>query len=172
MPHFHLSVQSGDDLILKRMKRRHARSHTLAFIARVRAARPDASFGADLIAGFPTESEEMFENTLRLVDEAGFAFCHVFPFSPRPGTPAAKMPATPGAVIRERAARLRAAGAAAKARHLQGLVGQERVLLMERGGVGRTPCFTPARLAAVAHGTFIRARLTGVAGDMLTAEAA
>src|SRR6185312_714923 len=89
MPHFHLSAQSGDDLILKRMKRRHARADTLAFIARVRSLRPEASFGADLIAGFPTESEAMFDNTLRLVDEAGFASCHVFAFSPRPGTPAA-----------------------------------------------------------------------------------
>jgi threonylcarbamoyladenosine tRNA methylthiotransferase MtaB len=106
------------------------------------------------------------------VDEAGFAFCHVFPFSPRPGTPAARMPATPGAVIKERAARLRAAGAAAKARHLQGLVGQERLLLMERGGVGRTPCFTLARLDNAAHGTFVRARFTGVADGILTAERA
>jgi threonylcarbamoyladenosine tRNA methylthiotransferase MtaB len=172
MPHFHLSAQSGDDMILKRMKRRHARADTLDFVARVRAARPDAVFGADLIAGFPTETDEMFANTLRLVQEAGFSVLHVFPFSPRPGTPAAKMPPVPGAVIKERAARLRAAGAAAKARHLAGLVGQQKVLLMERGGIGRTPCFTPARLNGVPHGTFIRARLTGVADDILIAEAA
>jgi threonylcarbamoyladenosine tRNA methylthiotransferase MtaB len=172
MPHFHLSAQSGDDLILKRMKRRHARADTLAFVARVRAARPDAVFGADLIAGFPTESDAMFDNTLRLVDEAGFSFLHVFPFSPRPGTPAARMPPVPGAVVRERAARLRAAGAAAKTRHLQSLVGRRTQLLMERGGIGRMPCFTPARLDGVPHGTFVRARLTGIANDMLIAEPA
>jgi threonylcarbamoyladenosine tRNA methylthiotransferase MtaB len=172
MPHFHLSVQSGDDMILKRMKRRHTRTDTLDFIARVRAVRPEASFGADLIAGFPTESEAMFGNTLRLVEEAGFAFCHVFPFSPRPGTPAAKMPALPGAVVKARAARLRQAGVAAKARHLAALVGQERMLLMERGGIGRTPCFTPAKLDGVAHGQFIKARFTGIAGDVLMAQAA
>jgi threonylcarbamoyladenosine tRNA methylthiotransferase MtaB len=172
MPHFHLSVQSGDDLILKRMKRRHKRGDTLAFVARVRAARPEASFGADLIAGFPTESEAMFENTLRLVEEAGFAFLHVFPFSPRPGTAAAKMPPVPGAVIKERAARLRAAGDAARTRHLQTLIGQERTLLMERGGTGRTPCFTTARLDGVEHGRFVRARFTGIANDVLIAELA
>ena len=172
MPHLHLSVQSGDDMILKRMKRRHTRADTLAFIARVRGLRPDAVFGADLIAGFPTETEAMFQNTLRLVGEAGFSALHVFPFSPRPGTPAAKMPPVPGAVIKERAARLRDAGAAAKARHLQGLVGQEKTLLMERGGIGRTPCFTPARLDGISHGRFVHARLTGIAGDTLIAELA
>jgi len=170
MPHFHLSVQSGDDMILKRMKRRHARADTLAFVSRVRAARPDAVFGADLIAGFPTETEAMFQNTLKLVEEAGFSILHVFPFSPRPGTPAAKMPPVPGVVIKERAARLRQAGAAARLRQLQGLVGGEHELLMERGGVGRTPCFTPARLDGVPHNQFVRARFTGVANDMLLAE--
>jgi threonylcarbamoyladenosine tRNA methylthiotransferase MtaB len=138
----------------------------------VRSLRPDAVFGADLIAGFPTESDAMFENTLRLVDEAGFSFLHVFPFSPRPGTPAAKMPPVSGAVIKERASRLRAAGAAAKARHLQSLVGHQTQLLMERGGNGRMPCFTPAKLDGVPHGTFVRARLTGVINDTLIAEPA
>jgi len=195
MPHFHLSVQSGDDMILKRMKRRHARADTLAFIARVRQARPGAVFGADLIAGFPTETEAMFQNTLTLVEEAGFSVLHVFPYSSRPGTPAAKMPPVPGALIKERAARLRQAGARARMRHLQSLVGRENELLMERGGIGRTPCFTPARfftpsalrIASAATGnspacadargggwpepgTFIRARFTGVANDMLLAE--
>jgi len=170
MPHFHLSVQSGDDTILKRMKRRHARSHTLAFVARVRAVRPDAVFGADLIAGFPTETEAMFDNTLGLVEEAGFSFLHVFPYSARPGTPAAKMPALPSALVKDRAARLRQAGDAAKARHLQSLLGQRKVLLMERGGIGRTPCFAAARLDGVPHGRFVTARLTGVAGDTLIAE--
>jgi threonylcarbamoyladenosine tRNA methylthiotransferase MtaB len=184
MPHFHLSAQSGDDMILKRMKRRHTRADTLAFIARVRGLRPDAAFGADLIAGFPTETEAMFDNTLRLVEDAGFSALHVFPFSPRPGTPAAKMPPLPGALIKERAARLRQAGEAAKARHLRSLVGRTAQLLMERGGIGRTPCFTPARLVAPCaradargegwprHGTFLEARLTGIAGDTMLAELA
>ena len=172
MPHFHLSVQSGDDMILKRMKRRHTRADTLAFIARVRGLRPDAVFGADLIAGFPTETEAMFDNTLRLVEEAGFGFLHVFTYSARPGTPAAKMPPVPGAVVKERAARLRDAGVAARARHLQSLLGQRKMLLMERGGIGRTPCFTPARLEGVPHGRFVTARLTGVSGDTMIAELA
>ena len=142
MPHFHLSAQSGDDLILKRMKRRHSRADTIAFTARVRALRPDAVFGADLIAGFPTETDAMFQNSLRLIEDAGLSFLHVFPFSPRPGTPAAKMPPVPGAVVKARAAHLRKAGDAARSRHLQSLVGQKKVLLMERGGIGRAPCFT------------------------------
>jgi len=171
MPHFHLSAQSGDDMILKRMKRRHTRADTIAFCDTVRRARPDAVFGADLIAGFPTESAAMFENSLRLVEDAGLSFLHVFPFSPRPGTPAAKMPALPRALVKERAARLRAQGEAARARHLRSLLGQERTLLMERGGVGRSPCFTPARLDA-APGAFVRARFTAIAGGMLIAEAA
>ena len=172
MPHFHLSVQSGDDMILKRMKRRHTRGHTLAFIARIRSLRPEAVFGADLIAGFPTETDTMFDNTLRLVDEAGFSFLHVFAYSARPGTPAAKMPPVPGTIIKERAARLREAGAAARARHLQSLLGQRKLLLMERGGIGRTSCFTPARLDGVPHGRFVTARLTGISGDTMIAELA
>jgi threonylcarbamoyladenosine tRNA methylthiotransferase MtaB len=172
MPHFHLSAQSGDDLILKRMKRRHARADTIAFTRRVRALRPDAVFGADLIAGFPTETDAMFQNSLRLIDEAGLSFLHVFPYSPRPGTPAAKMPPVPGAVVKARAAQLRRAGDQARVRHLQSLVGQRKVLLMERGGIGRAPCFTPARLDGVTPGNFVSVRMTGLAGDMLTAELA
>jgi threonylcarbamoyladenosine tRNA methylthiotransferase MtaB len=172
MPHFHLSAQSGDDMILKRMKRRHTRADTIAFCDRVRAMRPDAVFGADLIAGFPTESDAMFENSLRLVADAGLSFLHVFPFSPRPGTPAAKMPRLPGDTVKARAARLRQAGEEARARHLQSLVGQRKVLLMERGGIGRAPCFTPARLDGVAPGKFVFAQLTGIAGDTLIAELA
>src|SRR6202142_2144477 len=125
MPHFHLSVQSGDDLILKRMKRRHSRRDTIAFCEAVRRLRPGAAFGADLITGFPTETEEMFQNTLKLVDEAGISMLHVFPFSPRKGTPAARMPQLPRAVAKERAARLRAKGVAALAKHFTGLVGRE-----------------------------------------------
>jgi threonylcarbamoyladenosine tRNA methylthiotransferase MtaB len=171
MPHFHLSAQSGDDMILKRMKRRHARADTIAFCDTVRRARPDAVFGADLIAGFPTETEAMFENSVKLVEDAGLSFLHVFPYSARAGTPAARMPALAPAIVKDRAARLRAAGDTARNRHLQALVGQSRTLLMERGGIGRAPCFTPAKLDA-APGTFVQARFTGVAGGMLIAEAA
>jgi threonylcarbamoyladenosine tRNA methylthiotransferase MtaB len=170
MPHFHLSAQSGDDLILKRMKRRHTRADTIRFCDDVRRARPDAVFGADLIAGFPTETEAMFENSAKLVADAGLSFLHVFPFSPRPGTPASKMPPVPGAVVKERAARLRAIGDNARAQHLQSLLGQTRTLLMERGGIGRSPCFTPAKLDA-APGTFVSARFTAIAGDTLIAVA-
>ena len=126
MPHFHLSAQSGDDLILKRMKRRHSRADIIDFCGTVRRVRPDAAFGADLIAGFPTESEAMFENTLSLADEAGLSFLHVFPFSPRQGTPAARMPQLHPAVIKERAAWLRAKGAATEQARLSSLVGTER----------------------------------------------
>lgn len=171
MPHFHLSAQSGDDMILKRMKRRHSRADTIAFCETVRRARPDAVFGADLIAGFPTETEAMFQKSLRLVEDAGLSFLHVFPYSARPGTVAAKMPPVAAGLVKERAARLREAGAAARTRHLRTLLGQERTLLMERGSVGRAPCFTPARLEA-APGTFVRARFTAIANDMLIAEAA
>jgi threonylcarbamoyladenosine tRNA methylthiotransferase MtaB len=171
MPHFHLSAQSGDDLILKRMKRRHSRADTIAFCETVRRARPDAVFGADLIAGFPTETDAMFENSLKLVEDAGFSFLHVFPYSPRPGTPAAKMPPVAGNAVKDRAARLRAAGDAARARHLASLLGQERTLLMERGGVGRSPCFTPAKMDAT-PGSFVRARFMSIANDMLIAVAA
>jgi threonylcarbamoyladenosine tRNA methylthiotransferase MtaB len=171
MPHFHLSAQSGDDMILKRMKRRHSRADTIRFCDEVRRARPDAVFGADLIAGFPTETEAMFQKSLRLVEDAGLSFLHVFPYSARPGTVAAKMPPVAAGLVKERAARLREAGAAARTRHLRTLLGQERTLLMERGSVGRAPCFTPARLEA-APGTFVRARFTAIANDMLIAEAA
>jgi threonylcarbamoyladenosine tRNA methylthiotransferase MtaB len=123
MPYLHLSLQAGDDMILKRMKRRHSRADGLKLIASVRAVRPDVAFGADFIAGFPTETEAMFENTVSLVEEAGLSFLHVFPFSPRPGTPAARMPAVAKAVVKDRAARLRAAGDVALARHLDRQVG-------------------------------------------------
>src|SRR5215217_2100055 len=123
MPYLHLSLQAGDDMILKRMKRRHSRADALRLVEQVRAVRPDTAFGADLIAGFPTETEEAFENTVRLVEEAGLAYCHVFPFSPRPGVPAARMPQVARGVIKARAERLRAAGARALERHLQARVG-------------------------------------------------
>ena len=142
MPYLHLSLQAGDDLILKRMKRRHSRADALKLIAQVRAVRPDTAFGADLIAGFPTETEAMFENTLALVEAADLAFLHVFPFSPRPGTPAARMPQVDKAVAKARAARLRAAGEAALARHLQRQVGRVLMGLVERPGLARADDFT------------------------------
>lgn len=142
MPYLHLSLQAGDDMILKRMKRRHSRADALKLVADVRAVRPDTAFGADLIAGFPTETEEMFENTLALVEEAGLSFLHVFPFSPRPGTPAARMPQLQRPVIKDRAARLRAAGEAALVRHLERQVGRTLMGLVERPGVARAEDFT------------------------------
>ena len=142
MPYLHLSLQAGDDMILKRMKRRHSRADALNLIASVRAVRPETAFGADLIAGFPTETEAMFENTLRLVEDAGLSFLHVFPFSPRPGTPAARMPPVAKAEVKARAARLRAAGDAALGRHLRRQVGRTVTGLVERGGVARAEDFT------------------------------
>jgi threonylcarbamoyladenosine tRNA methylthiotransferase MtaB len=168
MPHFHISAQSGDDMILRRMKRRHSRADTITFCENVRRLRPDAAFSADLIAGFPTESEAMFENSLKLVDDAGISRLHVFPFSPRPQTPAAKMPQLPRTLVKERAARLRAKGEAARTARLDGMIGTRHTLLMERGGIGRTPCFTPVQIAGVPHGTFLPVHVTGRSGDHLT----
>ena len=141
-PHLHLSLQSGDDMILKRMKRRHSREQALDLIGRARAARPDIAFGADFIAGFPTEDEAMFENTVSFVEEAGLSYLHVFPFSARPGTPAARMPAVAGGIVKARAARLRAAGDAALVRHLERQVGRTVPVLIEKPGVGRAADFT------------------------------
>lgn len=142
MPYLHLSLQAGDDMILKRMKRRHSRADALKLVAEVRAVRPDTAFGADLIAGFPTETDQMFANTLRLVEEAELSFLHVFPFSPRPGTPAARMPQLSRPVVKDRAARLRAAGEAALARHLHRQAGRTLSGLVERPGVARAEDFT------------------------------
>lgn len=141
-PYLHLSLQAGDDMILKRMKRRHSRADALNLIAQVRAVRPETAFGADLIAGFPTETDAMFEQTLALVDEAGLSFLHVFPYSPRPGTPAARMPPVARPVVKARAARLRAAGEAALARHLDAQVGRTVGALVERPGLARADDFT------------------------------
>ncbi len=169
MPHFHLSVQSGDDLILKRMKRRHSRADTIEFCGRVRRYRTDAAFGADFIAGFPTESDAMFENSLKLVDEAGLSSLHVFPYSPRPGTPAARLPRLSGDIVRERAARLRHKGEAALAARLEGMRGSVQTVLTERGGIGRAPCFTPVLLeGAHAPGTLRTVTITGRQADRLT----
>jgi threonylcarbamoyladenosine tRNA methylthiotransferase MtaB len=169
MPHLHLSLQAGDDMILKRMKRRHLRDDAIAFCQQVRAVRPDIVFGADVIAGFPTETEAMFENSLRLVEDCGLTWLHVFPFSPRAGTPAARMPAVAGPEIRERAERLRAAGAARVAAHFAGLQGTQARLLMEKPDFGRTEGFAPVRLSTPARvGSVVSARITGATTEALT----
>jgi threonylcarbamoyladenosine tRNA methylthiotransferase MtaB len=171
MPHLHLSLQSGDDMILKRMKRRHLRDHTIRFCEDVRRLRPDVVFGADIIAGFPTESEAMFENSLRIVEEAGLTHLHVFPYSPREGTAAARMPQVDGGVIAERAARLRAMGDATRGRHLTSLVGTTQRLLVERGGKGRTEGFALAAIDFGEVGEIVEAEITGHDGRRLTAVA-
>ena len=171
MPYLHLSLQAGDDLILKRMKRRHLRADALKLIADVRAVRPDTAFGADLIAGFPTESEAAFENTLALVEEAGLSFLHVFPYSARPGTPAAKMPPVKGTVMKDRARRLRAAGEAALGRHLQRQVGRVLNGLVEKPGVARADDFTEIAFVGEAPvGEIVSMRVVGVSGGKVVAE--
>ena len=170
MPHLHLSLQAGDDLILKRMKRRHRRADAIAFCAQVRALRPDVAFGADIIAGFPTETDEMFARSLDLVDECGLTQLHVFPFSLRPGTPAARMPQLDRAVVKQRAGRLREKGEAALRAHLDAEIGASRCVLTERGGIARTEQFMPVRLAAaVTPGALIDVTLTGHDGRQLLA---
>jgi threonylcarbamoyladenosine tRNA methylthiotransferase MtaB len=166
-PYLHLSLQHGDDLILKRMKRRHLRADALRLVRRVRAVRPDVAFGADLIAGFPTESEAAFANLLSLVDEAGLAFVHAFPFSPRPGTPAARMPQLSRDLVKARAARLREAGERALVRHLDRRVGRTVEVLVEHGGVARAPDHTPVAYAGE-PGALARLTPTGHAGRRLT----
>ncbi|PWB83268.1 MAG: tRNA (N(6)-L-threonylcarbamoyladenosine(37)-C(2))-methylthiotransferase MtaB [Methylocystaceae bacterium] len=166
-PHLHLSLQSGDDLILKRMKRRHSRQDAIRFCRELRAARPDIVFGADFIAGFPTETEEMFARTLDLVEDCGLTHLHVFPFSPRPGAPAARMPPVDGRVVKERAARLRAAGDAALARHLTAQCGKSLRVLTERGGLARAADFTPLRTPGAAAGALLDVLVTGHDGRAL-----
>jgi threonylcarbamoyladenosine tRNA methylthiotransferase MtaB len=159
-PYLHLSLQSGDNLILKRMKRRHSREDAIRLAERLRARRPGFALGADFIAGFPTETVEMFEASIRLIDEAGVNFTHVFPYSPRDGTPAARMPRLHGAVIAERARRLRAAGGRATERFLDGLIGAEDEVIVESGGRARLGNFAPMKLkdGGVAGGV-VRARV-------------
>jgi threonylcarbamoyladenosine tRNA methylthiotransferase MtaB len=176
MPHLHLSLQAGSDLILKRMKRRHARGDALTAIARARALRPGIAIGADLIAGFPTETDALFGETLAFLAEADLPFLHVFPYSERPGTPAARMPAVPMAVRRERAARLRAVGQATAARFLSGQVGSRIALLTEADdnghATGHSEHFSPVRLTTPsAPGQVIAARVTGATADHLIARA-
>ena len=171
MPHLHLSLQHGDDLILKRMKRRHLRDDAIAFCEEARRLRPDMTFGADIIAGFPTETEAHFENSLRLVEECGLTWLHVFPYSARPGTPAARIPAkVPGPEIKARAARLRAAGDAALARHLAAQQGVTHRILTEAPDMGRTEQFTEVRLTAPQpEGAIVTAVISGIDGTRLVA---
>ncbi len=170
MPHLHLSLQHGDDLILKRMKRRHLRGDAIRFAEEARRLRPEITFGADIIAGFPTETEAHFENSLRLVEECDLTWLHVFPYSPRPGTPAARMPQVNGPAIRERAARLRAAGAEQVARHLQGQIGQSHQILMENPRMGRTEQFTEVDFTSdQAEGQIVTATIRDQNGQRLVA---
>jgi threonylcarbamoyladenosine tRNA methylthiotransferase MtaB len=168
-PYLHLSLQHGDNLILKRMKRRHGREQAIALTGRLRTIRPDIALGADIIAGFPTETEAHFENSLRLVEECGLSFLHVFPYSPRPGTPAAKMPQVAKAEIKARAARLRAAGDAALTRHFARHDGGVREALVERGPAARLPDFTPVLLSdsGLEAGRTAPVRITGHDGKQL-----
>jgi threonylcarbamoyladenosine tRNA methylthiotransferase MtaB len=168
MPHLHLSLQSGDDLILKRMKRRHSRADAIAAARRARALRPELALGADLIAGFPTESDDMFQRSLDMVEECGIAFLHVFPYSPRPGTPAARMPQLDPAVVRERAARLRAAGSTALAGELSRRVGRESDVLIEGAGRGRADCYAAVRFdSALETGSVHHMRFVAASGPHL-----
>ncbi len=169
MPHLHLSLQAGDDMILKRMKRRHLRDDAIRFCEDARRLRPDIVFGADIIAGFPTETEEMFTNSIKLVEDCGLTFLHVFPFSPRKGTPAARMPLVKGPVVKDRAAQLRAVGDAALVAHLEAQLGVTHNILMESPRMGRTEQFTEVRFATdQPEGQIIHAVITGWAGDSLT----
>jgi threonylcarbamoyladenosine tRNA methylthiotransferase MtaB len=170
MPHLHLSLQAGEDIILKRMKRRHSRGDAIAFCSQVRRLRPDVVFGADIIAGFPTETEAMFQRSLDLVDECGLTQLHIFPFSPRPGTPATRMPQLDRAVIKERAQRLRDKGEAALRAYLDSQIGARRQVLTERGGIGRTEQFTAVRLASpLSPGMIVDLTVAGHDGRQLLA---
>jgi len=178
MPHLHLSLQSGDDMILKRMKRRHLRDDAIRFCDDVRRLRRDIVFGADIIAGFPTETETMFDNSLRIIEECGLTHLHVFPFSPREGTPAARMPQVARRTVKERAARLRAAGEVAYGRHLATLVGTRQRVLMEREGLGRAEGFTLVGGVSGQPGVIVEALVAGhddktlIAAPAATAQAA
>lgn len=167
MPHLHLSLQSGDDMILKRMKRRHSRQDAIAFCDQVRRLRPDIVFGADIIAGFPTETEAMFSRSLDLVEECGLTFLHVFPYSPRPGTPAARMPQVAGGTIKQRAKRLRAAGEAALRQRLQAEIGATRDVLIESDGQGRTEHYLPVAIVGERVGSIVRRMIAGNDGERL-----
>jgi len=168
MPHLHLSLQHGDDMILKRMKRRHLRDDAIRFTQEARRLRPDMTFGADIIAGFPTETEEMFENSLKLIEDCDLTWLHVFPYSPRNGTPAARMPQVNGKDIKARAARLRTAGQAQVTRHLQAQIGRTHKVLMENPHMGRTEQFTEVVFdAPQPEGRIISVTISGSTGTQL-----
>ena len=170
MPYLHLSLQAGDDLILKRMKRRHTRHDAIVFCETLRRLRPEMVFGADIIAGFPTETEAMFKNSFDLIDDCGLTHLHVFPFSPRPGTPAARMPQLDRAIVKERAQRLRARGALTLCRHLDAEIGRDRSVLIELNGQGHTEQFTPVLLTQPGTpGTIVMRRIAGHDGKQLLA---
>ncbi|MBW8638542.1 tRNA (N(6)-L-threonylcarbamoyladenosine(37)-C(2))-methylthiotransferase MtaB [Hoeflea sp. WL0058] len=168
MPHLHLSLQHGDDMILKRMKRRHLRADAVDFCSTVRALRPDMAFGADIIAGFPTETEDMFDNALSLVDACDLAYLHVFPYSPREGTPAARMPQHDRGLIKQRAARLREKGNEAHQRHLNRMIGATQRVLVERPGLGRAENFTLVETGDGRPGEIVSVTIDGQNGDRLT----
>ncbi len=174
MPHLHLSLQAGDNMILKRMKRRHTREQAIDFCARLKAQRPEIVFGADIIAGFPTETDPMFENSLALVADCDIAWLHVFPFSPRPGTPAARMPQLAGGIIKERAAALREAGARQRIKTLEARIGTRQSVLVEKSSEGRTPCFARVEFEATGDaaqsGDIIPMRITAHDGERLLGE--
>lgn len=172
MPHLHLSVQAGDDMVLKRMKRRHLRHHVIEVAEKAKSLRPDIVFGADIIAGFPTESDEMFDNTLRLVEDADLTFLHVFPYSARTGTPAAKMPQVKKELRKERAARLRDAGEKQTQKFLEAQIGRTVSVLAEKDGMGHSEHFAPVRIAGLNAGQVAKARVIGANEKELLAEAA
>jgi threonylcarbamoyladenosine tRNA methylthiotransferase MtaB len=167
MPHLHMSFQAGDDMVLKRMKRRHSRARAVETVARLKEKRPEIAIGADLIAGFPTETDEMHENSLKLIDECDIVMGHIFPFSPKRGTPAALMPQVAPPVVKERARRLREACARRRAKWLEGLVGTRQRVLVEKDGFGRAECFAPVRVAG-RPGEIVEAAIAGSEGDGLT----
>jgi threonylcarbamoyladenosine tRNA methylthiotransferase MtaB len=173
MPHLHMSFQAGDDLILKRMKRRHSRAEAVETVARLKAKRPEIAIGADLIAGFPTETDEMAENSLRLVEECDIVMGHIFPYSPKRGTPAARMPQVPPVIAKQRARRLREACARQRAAWLDRLVGSRQRVLVEKDGFGHAENFAPVRLGEAGDaGEIVEVRITGVENGILTGAAA
>src|SRR5438874_12290292 len=160
LPHFHPSRQAGDDMILKRMKRRHSRADAVHTVGRVKAVRADATIGADLIAGFPTETEEMARNSLELLEDCDVVAAHIFPFSPRPDTPAARMPQLPREVVKARAARLRDAAARRRTRWLDRLVGSSQRVLVEGDCTGHTDAFAPVVITGIERGRTVQSRMT------------
>lgn len=170
MPHLHISLQAGDDMILKRMKRRHLRQDAIDFCAKVRDLRPDVVFGADIIAGFPTETEDMFQRSLDLVEEAGLTYLHVFPYSEREGTPAERMPQVPHEVRKERASRLRDLGSRQEERFYADSIGKNVQLLIEKDGVGRSEQFIPVRCEGASSGELVHVKISNLCDKQLVGE--